>query len=308
MARKRGTQPPLEFLYPYVVFIFIGYCAADLTAITFRELMLPTEAPPTKPAKIRRDSGTRGSYTSITSRNIFSADGTIPEALALKNQKKEESTPEVEQAPVPSNLPLNLVGTIVHSNPEKSIANIEIKAKSAVLAVRVGKDIDKLATLLNVERGKAYIRNLNNNRLEYIEMKGMGKLSFAAAKNPTEPSAKTQGKQEVKQTAPNRFEINRADVLKYTSDMSTVLQQAAMQPRRKANGEIDGFKFLNIQPNSIYSQLGFQVGDVIKSVNGEPVDSPAKAMEMYNTLKGSNSIKIGVERDGRDQENDYSIK
>lgn len=309
LLKKRIKRPPFEGLYPYLVFLLIGFAAADLVMISVRGRMLPTQVPPSRPRRAQQDQIVpRERFAPIISRNIFSRDGTIPETLAEKKRKEDaqqsgESAPDV---PVPSNLPLTLVGTIVHSNPEKSIANVEVKPKSTVMAVRVGKNIDTLATLLAVERGKIFIRNLSNQRKEFIEIKNLTKVSFSAAKPAT--GAPPAGKQEVRQTSQGKFEINRADVLKYTSDMSSVLQQAAMQPRRKANGEIDCFRFLSIQPNSIYTQLGFQTGDCIKAVNGEPVDSPAKAMELYNALKGSNNIKITVERDGRDMENDYTVK
>ena len=304
LTKKKIKRPPLEPLYPYVVFLFLGFCVADLLMIPVRGSMLPTQVPPARQKRARMDDMTsRGTYSGVATRNIFSADGVIPDTLAQIEQKKKQGDGGPKDAPpVLSSLPLTLIGTIVHTNPAKSIANIELKSKTLVLAVRVSKDIDTLATLVSVERGKVIIRNLNNQRLEYIELKNLSKVSFSAVKPAGAP-----GKTEVKQTAQNKFEISRADVLKYTSDMSSVLQQAAMQPRRKANGEIDGFKFLNIQPNSIYSQLGFQVGDTIKSVNGEPVDSPAKAMELYNALKASDVIKIGVEREGHEQENEYHV-
>ena len=302
--KKKIKRPPFEGLYPYLIFLFLGFCLADLVLIPIRGMMLPSQPPPSHPKHpVMSQDSARSSFSSITARNIFSQDGKIPDALAMKDKKggREEGK---DLPPVPSNLPLNLIGTIVHSNPAKSIANIEVKPKTTVLAVRVGKDIDTLANLVSVERGKVIIRNLNNQRLEYLELKNLSKLSFNAAK----PTSKGSGKEEVKQVGQNKFEINRSDLLKYTSDMSSVLQQAAMQPHRKANGEIDGFTFVNIQPGTIYTQLGFQKGDTIKSVNGEPVDSPAKAMEMYNALKGSSNVKIGVERDGRDEEHDYTIK
>jgi len=301
--RKKIRPPPFEAYYPYLVFIFLGFCAADLAMIPLRSSMLPTQVPPSRPKKMANDMGSpRSALASITTRNLFSADGVIPDTLS-QIEKKKAGTQDKEAAPVLSTLPLTLIGTIVHSDPSKSIADVEVKSKTTTIAVRVGKDIDTLATLTAVERGKIIIRNLANQRLEYIEIKDQSKLSFSAAK-ATSPVAK----QEVKQVGQDHFEISRADLLKYTSDMSSVLQQAAMQPRRKSNGEIDGFKFLNIQPNSIYSQLGFQVGDVIKSVNGEPVDSPAKAMEMYNALKGNGNIVLGIERDGHDQSFNYNVK
>jgi general secretion pathway protein C len=299
-------KPRFEKFLPSLFFIFLGFCIADLLILNFRDLMLPNQAPPSRPKRSRPGQTTsKGSYSTVISRNIFSSDGTIPDALLPAGQEAKPNNQQ-DLPPVLSNLPLGLVGTIVHSNPEKSIANIELRGKNQVLAYRPKMDIEKIATLIRVERNKIIIRNTNNQRLEFLEMKSTSKLNFSSAK--AAPPATSAAGGEVQQLGQNRFQIKRADVLKYTSNMADVLQQAAMAPKRNATGEIEGFKFLSIQPGSIYTQLGFQNGDVIKGVNGEPVDSPAKAMELYNQLKTSNNIKMKVERDGRDQDFEYDVK
>lgn len=305
-TKKAIKRPPLEGFYPYIVFLILGFFVADLIVINLRGSMLPDSVPPSRPNRLQTTNfQSRGGMGSITSRNIFSADGKIPETLALKKQKPEDQKEQVDLPPILSSLPLALVGTIVHSNPAKSIANIEVRPKTTVIAVRPNQEIDTLATLLSVERGKVIIRNSSSGRKEYIEIKNLNKISFTAPKGDAPASS---GKDEVHMLGQNTYEISRADILKYTADMSAVLQQAAMQPRRKANGEIDCFQFLSIQPGSIYTKLGFQKGDCLKAVNDEPIDSPAKAMQMYNDLKGASNIKIKVERDGRDQNNDYNVK
>jgi general secretion pathway protein C len=287
----------------------LALTVADLLVLYIRPYLLVS------PVKLAQSNQSRrfvppqlNHYQIIISKNIFAPDNVVPETLATLKAKQSNKSQEEQQIkedmPVPSTLPLGLVGTIVHSNPEKSIANFEIKSKNTTIAVRVGNTIEKMAKLESVERGRVIIRNLNNNRLEFLELKDLNKLSFNAAKKVTEEVTK----EEIREIAPNRFEVRREDVVKYTSDLSNVLQQAAMIPVRGPGGEIQGFRFVNIQPDSIYTKLGFQVGDVIKSVNGEPIDSPAKALELYNALKGSHDIKLNVERNGREQEMQYLIK
>ena len=51
-----------------------------------------------------------------------------------------------------------------------------------------------------------------------------------------------------------------------------------------SGGQVDGFTLVDIMPGSIYEQLGLQRNDVIKGVNGEGVNSPTKAMELYKSL------------------------
>lgn len=85
--------------------------------------------------------------------------------------------------------------------------------------------------------------------------------------------------------------------------------QARAVPNRDPNtGEINGFRVLDMQPGSIYEQLGLQRMDVIKGVNGEPVDSIQKAMEMYNTLKNGSQVKLQIERGGKTDTFTYDIK
>lgn len=300
MKKTSVRKPAFEKALPYLLFVFMGYCLADLIILNYRDLMLPTQPPPARPPRADIvDTVSRGAYNTIIARNIFSSDGIIPDPLVGAGK---DGKPQEDADPVPSSLPLALKGTIVHSNPAKSIANIEVRSKNQVIAYGIGRDIEGLATLTKVEREKAIFRNANNGRLEYIEMKiEGGRISFSG----TAPGRSTG---DIAQVAPNKFEIKRSDLMKYTSNMSSLLQQASMIPRRGANGEIECFKFISIQPGSVYTQLGFQNGDCLKSVNGEKIDSPAKAMEMYNTLKGAPNIKILTERDGRDQEQDYTVK
>lgn len=286
----------------YSIFIFLGYTIADLSILAYRDLMLPNQTPPTKPPPaVAHNEYGMGALQSILSRNIFSSDGLIPDPVQLKNDPNKKK--KIEE-PIPTNLPLNLIGTLVHSNPEKSIAAIEIKSKNQILSYGLKRDIENLAIVEKIERGKVFIRNNNNGQLEYLELKTNNKITFGSAPKTILDTAKG----EVKQKGENQFEISRASLLKYTSDLSSILMQAQCVPaRRPGTGEIYGFRCLQFQPDSIYTQLGLKPMDVICGVNGSPVTSPQQAMELYSALKSSNQIEICIERDGKQNSFKYSI-
>ncbi|MBO9668077.1 MAG: PDZ domain-containing protein [Bdellovibrio sp.] len=297
---QKNQRPPFERWYSYVLFVFVGYCIADLGILAYRDRMLPQSAPPAHPKPPPVNNYVSSSvYNGITSRNIFASNGLIPDQLVDKSKGEEG---QKEAAPVPSQLPLNLIGTLVHSNPEKSIVSIEVKGKNQVVSYTPGKEIEGMASIISVERQKVIFRNLNNNRLEDIEMKKEGnKVSFGAAKAPAS--------KEVVKTGDNNFAIKRADLLKYTNDLSSILMQARAVPNREpGTGNINGFRVLDMQPGSIYEQLGIQRMDVIKSVDGTPVDSPAKAMELYQALKNSAKVTLQVERNGKTETMTYNIQ
>ncbi len=286
----------------YGLLIFLAFAVADLTIIYIRDLMLPTEAPPKKNVRLApQTSLSRGQFSVISNRNLFSASGIMPEAITLKIDPKKPT----EDVPVLSSLPLSLIGTLVHSDPSKSIAAIEVKSKSLSGSYAPGADIEGLAKLEKVERGIAYIRNANTSALEFIELKSANKVSFDASK-PAAAAAPTSN--DVKAVAPNRFQIKRSDLLKYTSDLSSVLMQARAVPYRDpSTGEIAGFRLLDMQENSIFGQLGLARMDILKSVNGEPIDSIQKAMEMYNGMKNGNKFELLVERGGKNETKTYDI-
>lgn len=290
----------------YGLLLFIGFTAADLGIIYVREYFLPQSAPPKKAPK-QQTSGyvDRSQYSAITSRNLFSSSGTIPDALAAVNAAQEE---QKEDIPVQSSLPLNLIGTLVHSDPSKSVAAIEVKSKNMSGSYMVGAEIENMAKVEKVERAIVYFRNLNNGGLEYIEIaRGNTKVNFDSSR-PAAGPVKAGGK-EIQAIGNNTFRIKRADLNKYLNDLSGLLMQARALPNRDPNtGEINGYRLVDYQPGSIFEQMGLPRGTLIKSAGGEPVNSIQSAMEMFNKLKKESKVKLGVEVNGSDQDFNYEIQ
>lgn len=278
-----------------------AYMVADLVVLKYRPLLIPDQALPARPPQAYTSSElNRGSLEVIISRNIFNSRGEIPEAI--KNKATVE-TPR-EEVPQPSSLPLNLLGTLVHSNANKSLAAIEVRGKNITASFSVGKEVEKMARIEKVERLKVFIRNLSTNALEFIELNQPGqKLNFQA------PKAAAKASKEIVEVAPNTYKIKRDTLNKYLNDLPSVLMQARAVPNKDpVTGEITCFRLLDIQSGSVFEELRLQRMDCIKSVNGEPVNSVQKAMEMYNAMKNGNNVKLGLERNGQSQVNTYNIE
>jgi general secretion pathway protein C len=292
----RGSRPPLEAYYIYIFALILGFWISDLALISIRPKMLPTKAPPSRPNRSRNARFVaRSEYNPITDRNIFSLDGQIPPPLSAgDNGNQNDDGPAV-----PSQLPIVLSGTIVHVDPRKSVATVNLKTKNATKAYRVADEIEGMAKITKIERTRLTFRNLNNSRLEYVEIVSEGKINFGM----NAPHAEVEARGDFDHS------VKREDIKKYTADLSGVLNQARMIPNviPGTGGQVAGFRFVSIQPGSIYEKLGFKPDDVIKAVNGEPVNSPTKAMELYQTLKTENKIEMTVERNGRDETMTYTV-
>ncbi|MEK6774569.1 MAG: hypothetical protein AABY64_11545 [Bdellovibrionota bacterium] len=89
-----------------------------------------------------------------------------------------------------------------------------------------------------------------------------------------------------------------------TQDLSKMLADSHCVPVRGADGNISSYKcdgslgeqmkegkFQNLGVQKV-KKINLKTGDVITSVNGEPVHSPAKAMELYTSLRATDNLEV----------------
>lgn len=284
--------------------ILIAFSVSDLAILYTRKFFIPNSPPPAKAFQdTQPHQSDRGQYTIVTQRNLFSSQGLIPDPL--RSNATEEKKPDV---PVPSSLPITLIGTLVHSNPAKSVAAVEIKSKNMTGSYIVGAEIESLAKLEKVERGIIYFRNMNNGQLEYIEMKqGNAKVAFDGAKAAVTTPLAPAGK-EVQSIGNNTFRMKRSDLNKYLNDLNSLLLQARAIPNTDANGEINGYRLVDFQPGSIFDQLGLPRGTLLKRAGDEPITSIQAAMQAFQLFKSSPNIKLLVEVNGQEQTYNYEVQ
>ncbi len=295
MAEKKR----LDSVYTYALLALVGYMIADLAILYGRDKLLPTTLPPPRsPSQSAAQAKPRDSYNSITAKNIFNYDGKIPPAIGNAG----ESPVTDDSPPVPTSISgLQLIGTLVHSNPGRSVASVKTPSGGEnVGAYRVGDMMEGAGEVLAVERGKVVFRNLMNRRKEYFELPQEGRINLGIAAGGGKTAARVEG--EVQVVSETERTIKRDDVNRLTSNLPDLLQQA------RAVKDGDCYRVLDMMPGSIYERLGIRRGDCIRSVNGEAIDSPQKAMELYNALKSSSQISLGVDRNGRPETLNFTIQ
>lgn len=222
-------------------------------------------------------------------------------------------TIDMNAAPVKSGLRVKLLGTMVDEDrPEWSMASIQdvTSLKSTTYMI---DDVVLGAKVIEIERSRVIV--LNNNRREYIDDKpGDGAapapvattVAISAPIHNDAPPSQVLGAG-VKQLSENDYEIPREEITKTLSNLNDVAMQARIVPAFK-DGAAQGFKLFSIRPDSIYTKIGIQNGDVIKRINGLDMNSPEKALEIYSKLKDSARIDIEVERNGAAIRKTYNVR
>lgn len=276
----------------------VGLMIADLATIWgLQKILSQPVVVPVPPARPKRSPEPPGpdAGAAIIARNIFNSDGLIPKPLASDGE--EEFDPSKAR---PTQLPLTLLATIVLEVPDQSIAAFRVGGVDGPRSFRVGQAIEGLATLVKVERGRVYVRNLATNGLEYVDMPIESTLAVG------EPGHMIMG-EGITRESETEYRVERGELKRLTDDLPSLLRSALAVPNTGPDGKVNGFRVMSMEPDSIFAKLGIRPMDVIKSVNGQPIDSPSKAIELYNSLRDARSISLGIERDGKLAESNYSI-
>lgn len=228
---------------------------------------------------------------------------------------QEPTVPVVDlnAPPVRTSLRVKLLGTLVNEGaPEWSVASIQdvVTLKSNTYMLH-----DKIqgAEVVEIERLRVIV--LNNNRREFIDGTPGDGTAVAPMMPPPRPMGPTNDAPPpsvalgagVKQLSDNDYEIPRAEIDKTLSNLNDVAMQARIVPAFK-DGQAQGFKLFSIRPDSIYTKIGIQNGDVIKRINGFELNSPEKALEIYSKLKEASRIDIEVERNGAPVRKTYNVR
>lgn len=100
--------------------------------------------------------------------------------------------------------------------------------------------------------------------------------------------------------------IRSAEVDRELNNFSKLLNQARVVPFFK-NGAHQGYQIKSIDKNSLYDRLGLKNNDIIKTINGETIDSPEKAFSLLKMLRNEREINLSIERRGRPTTLNYFI-
>ncbi|AGC44215.1 general secretion pathway protein C [Myxococcus stipitatus DSM 14675] len=218
----------------------------------------------------------------------------------------EPSAPlaDLNAEPVKSGLRVKLLGTLVASNPDWSFASIQDMVTQRAQTYMKGNELQG-ATVHEIERERVIV--INNGRKEFIDGNpGDGAGTFTP---PTPPVAvgNPNPSSGIRAVSDNEYEVPREEINKTLNDLNSVAMQARIVPAFK-DGQAVGFKLFSIRPDSIYTKIGVQNGDVIRRINGFDLNSPEKALEVYSKMKDASRIEIEIERNGAPIRKSYNVR
>lgn len=249
-----------------------------------------------------------------------------PEATAVQAPRRPQNCADPAAQPVKSELRLSLVGGVLNDIPRYSLATIADPSSNETHVLGVGDRVGgaevlglerirtegdltgngfRLVAILCNEGTKEYVESDSSVSVGTTVASAIPNIGVAPVPRPGAPGAGSP-MEGVRTVGNNLYQIDRKVIDTTLGDLNQIATQARIVPSFK-NGVANGFKFFSIQPGSLYSAIGVENGDVIQRVNGYEINSPEKALELYQKLRESSHVTIELERNGQPIRKEYNI-
>jgi len=219
----------------------------------------------------------------------------------------------VQSGVLKSSLPLALIATMESDDPSASMATIQDMEQGSLGSYGVLDTVRPNVTLAEIGRGRVIL--LNGRQREYIVMADrpappqpeLPELPKPRKDTKTSSSRSIEGAEDAIKCEGDSCTIDRDFLNKALGNPAMLAKQARVVPSIK-DGETRGFKFYGVRPGSLPRLLGVKNGDMVKSINGQPLTSVDEAMGMYAKMRGASSLSVVIERRGATVTKDITIK
>jgi general secretion pathway protein C len=267
----------------------IGYLASSVlsTAIALRLTATPSVDLRTLPPELTRPAREPPShYDVISTRDIFTS--AKPE-LAARAEPPRESV-----------LRARLWGVALRGDGDSSCVIEDLDAQQQAL-FKIGDRVQGDATIARIEWERVVL--VRNGEEETIELTPERRLAGMAG--AAEASVARLSRTHVQKTGDHQFVIDRGE---FEQVLAVSMAQMASQMRPEPvmeDGQITGYRLSDVRPGGLFSQLGFQSGDIVRRINGNEFASGMPGFPDVHTVP---ELTVGVWRNGTMQTLRYRFR
>jgi type II secretory pathway component PulC len=198
-----------------------------------------------------------------------------------------------------SNLPLDLAGVVVDARDAgRSTCLVQLRPGPKTTGpLHPGENAFEMAEIRHIGSRGVIVRNVLTNRLECL---AFPKDCPAPSPAPTAPPLPRLIPLEADKI---EAEIPEEAIRYYTGNLAEILNSASAIPLLKNGPDgvqtIEGFEISLVKKDGIVERLGFQDGDVILAVDGEPLTSLESAIKFVGRAATMTRAELTVRRAGR---------
>ncbi len=240
--------------------------------------------------------------TLASGRNPFDAEPVV----------QPEAEGEGGDEPELADIGVDLLGILVSNRPEWSLAMVRVEGETKM--VRVGSLVLDRAEVVAI--ASRYVLLKLGDKQKVVKLwaeKTAGPQVATAAPRPFTPGPTpphgpgTDFSRGVKKVGPYEYHIDRTMLDENLRDLTKLGMEARIIPNY-VDGKYQGFRLVGIRPDSLYRAIGLESGDLVTRVNGQDIDTPNKAIQLFEELRNSPTIVLDIERRGQKVTLTYKVK
>lgn len=230
----------------------------------------------------------------ILERSLFDSQAVGQSAEQVDLSDRQTVAPQVSAQPRGE---LLLIGTVVAG--EDSLALIQVGRKVQVF--RLQEELSPGVVVAEITRQMVVIRDRGVRRELLLKQRkqAQAKLVRQSGAALDANAVVARGK--------NRWQVSAAAAENARANLNSLLRTARVIPQLQ-NGKTIGFKLVELEKGSLLEQIGLQVGDLLVEVNQVPLNSPEKALQVFQQVREASNISLGLVRNGQKQTFEYSFE
>lgn len=231
----------------------------------------------------------------ILNRNLFNSEGT--DGAEQVDLSSKSIAAEAAATPTGTISDLELIGTVVAG--EDSLALIRSGAKAGVF--RLEEELASGVVVSEIGR-KLVILNDHGTRRELpLKQRKGARAQLVRQQNPA------AAKEGIVAVDESRWKISKSVADNARANLNSLLQTARMIPQIK-NGKTIGFKMVELEKGSLLEKIGLRVGDLVVEINQVELNSPEKALQIFQQVREADNITLGLMRNGQPKTFEYSFE
>ncbi len=222
-------------------------------------------------------------------------------------------TPNEAPAPV-KKAPVKVVRTVgnmkninllaIYSASDAVIVTVEHKKKTKVLSK--GDDINGFVLMGADNNSATFTKQEKSYTLKLFKSKKGAKSNNSIKDVPSKPSSEAKPVKKSIVEEDGRRVIDKSLLAHYAKNMDDIYKNIGISEVKKGS-KLKGFKITFIKEDSPFAKLGIKKDDILKSINGQEINSYNAAFNIYKNIENVEGLTLVIQRDKRKMELEYEI-
>jgi len=194
----------------------------------------------------------------------------------------------------------------IYNASDMTVIAVEYKGKTKVLSR--GDEINGFVLEGAGSNFATFSKHAKSYKVMLLKGKtsGQGKVTpVMSTLAPKKQNGESKSLGEVTNMGDHRV-IDRALLDHYANNMDDIYKNIGIS-ELKEGSNLKGFRITFVRKDSPFEKLGVRRDDVIKSINGQEINSYSAAFEAYKNIKNIDNLTLVVQRGKEEMELEYEI-